>query len=578
MSSPASPSPSREKSFQTFVELFTPKLVTILREGYGLKELRADAVAGFTVAIVALPLSMAIAIAAGVEPARGLYAAIIGGFFVSALGGSRFQVGGPAGAFIVLMAASASRHGLDGLVLATFLSGLLLIAAGLLRLGSYVQLIPYPVIVGFTAGIAIVIFSSQIGDLLGLTVSGSAAHGIADTLAEAYKAFSTFSPFATAIGVATIIAILTIRRNFPRLPAILIAVGAAAAVTALFHLPVDTIGSRFGGIPGGLPPLEPPRLDLHKVAAVLPDAFAFALLGAIESLLSATVADAMTGRRHRSNCELAAQGVANVASSVFGGLVVTGTIARTATNVRAGAHGPVAGMLHALFILAFMVFAAPLAAYAPLASLAGVLAVVAWDMIERHAIATLVTSSKADAAALIATFLLTVFQGLTEAIIAGVAIGALSFIHRMAETTALISHAPIIRHDQPDDPTELRTSYEAAPAAPGGAAVYRLSGAIFFGSAASLGIALDRILSGQQSLVLDFSNAALVDSSGANAIAGFVAKCERRGVRVFIAGADTAVRKALIKGGLTPTRVSYEATIESALATANRSSPTATGS
>lgn len=567
MTNPAASSPSRPSAVKTYIELFTPKLVTILREGYGFKEFRADALAGVTVAIVALPLSMAIAIASGVEPARGLYAAIIGGFLVSALGGSRFQIGGPAGAFIILVAATVQKHGVDGLLLATFISGFFLAVAGFLRLGTYVQLIPYPVTVGFTAGIAIVIFTSQIADLFGLTMEGGGGHGIISTLEAAIASAPSANPYAIAVSLGTIVTILTLRRFAPRLPVILIAVTGAGVVTALFNLPVETIGSRFGGIPNGLPPPSLPPISLAKISAVLPDAFSFALLGSIESLLSATVADAMTGRRHRSNCELAAQGVANIASSIFGGLVVTGTIARTATNVRAGAHGPVSGMLHSVFVLAFMIIAAPLASYAPLAALAGVLAVVAWDMVERHAMASLMRSSMSDAAALSATFLLTVFQGLTQAIVAGVAIGALSFIQRMADSAALSSHGPLLQPDMPDAPAGQRTAYESA-SGDRGIAVYRLSGAIFFGSAASLGVALDRILSGQHTLILDFSGAALVDSSGANAISGFVWKAERRGVKVVISGASPDVRRALVSGGLKAPRVRYEVDLDEALSTA----------
>lgn len=555
---------TRHSWAQDFIDLYTPKLVTIVREGYGLKDFRSDAFAGATVAIVALPLSMAIAIASGVEPARGLYAAIIGGFLVSLLGGSRFQIGGPAGAFIVLVAATVQQHGLDGLLLATFLSGFILLAAGLLRLGSYVQLIPYPVTVGFTAGIAVIILASQVKDFFGLTTEGEGSHAIAPLISEAFGAFSTANPFAAAIAVGTIAAIVTLRQLRPTLPAILIAVAAASVAAALFQLPVETIGTRFGGIPNGLPEPNLPAFSWQKLSAVLPSAFSFALLGAIESLLSATVADGMTGRRHRSNCELTAQGVANIVSPIFGGIVVTGTIARTATNVRAGAHGPVAGMLHSLFLLAFMLVAAPLASYAPLAALAGVLVVVAWNMIERHAMAMLVRTSAGDAAALGATFLLTIFRSLTEAIFAGVAIGSLAFIHRMAKTAQLSSHGVIVQEDKPDDPAALRTPYQTD--ANDGVAVYRLSGAIFFGSAASLGAALDKVLSGQRVLILDFSAASFVDSSGANAIAGFAAKAARRGVVVMIAGADISVRRSLLAGGLNPPAARYEQSLDTALA------------
>ncbi|MEQ8179298.1 MAG: SulP family inorganic anion transporter [Amphiplicatus sp.] len=564
MSDDVAPTRNASAPTITFAEQFTPKLVTVLREGYGAKELRADAFAGATVAIVALPLSMAIAIASGVEPERGLYAAIVGGFLVSLLGGSRFQVGGPAGAFIILVAATVQRHGLDGMLLATLLSGLMLAAAGFLRLGAYIRLIPYPVTVGFTAGIAVIIFASQIRDLLGLTIEGDAGHGLAGTLAAATDAIGTANPYAAAIAIATVVLIVLIRRWRPSLPGILIAVTLAGAAAALLGLPVETIGTRFGGIPSGFPSPALPAFGFEKLTAVLPDAFAFTVLGAIESLLSATVADGMTGRRHRSNSELVAQGAANIGAALFGGMVVTGTIARTATNVRAGAHGPVAGMLHSVFLLAFMLVAAPLASYAPLAALAGVLAVVAWNMIEREAIVSLIKTSKGDAAALAATFLLTVFRDLTEAIIVGVAIGALAFINRMAEAAALKSGRSLVVADRADDAPAARTAYDPANV-PDGVAVYRIAGALFFGSAASLAIALDKILAGQRALVLDFSEAALVDSTGAQAIRSFIEKARRQGVGVVIAAANPETRRALLAAGVSAAAARFSPDLSAAL-------------
>ncbi len=426
----------------TFAELFTPKLVTVLREGYEWQHLRADALAGLTVAIVALPLSMAIAIASGAAPAQGLYAAIIGGFMVSALGGSRFQIGGPAGAFIVLVAATAQAHGLDGLLLATMLAGLMLVAIGLLKLGTYIKFIPYPVTVGFTAGIAVIILASQLKDLFGLTLAEPEPGELIDKLPVLWRSLPTFDGTTIAVSFATIAVIVGLKRWRPLWPGMLIALASAAAVTAAAGLDVVTIGSRFGGIPSNLPLPSLPDVGWDKVREVLPSAVAFALLGAIESLLSAVVADGMTGRRHRSNCELVAQGVANVASGLFGGICVTGTIARTATNVRAGAHGPVAGMLHSLFLLVFVLLAAPLASFIPLAALAGLLAVVAWNMVERNAVATLLRSRGGDAVVLLVTFLLTIFVGLTEAIVVGFALGSILFIHRMSQTTAIAAHLP----------------------------------------------------------------------------------------------------------------------------------------
>src|SRR4051812_34373744 len=417
----------------SFIALFTPKLVTILGEGYGRKELRADVIAGLTVAIVALPLSMAIAIASGVTPDRGLYAAIVGGFFVSALGGSRFQIGGPARAFIVLVSGTGAQHGGGGFILAPPLCGGLLPATGLLRLGTFIKYVPFPVTVGFTSGIAVIIFASQLKELLGLTLQGAEPGPLLPKLAALAQALPTVSFQAVAVTALSVAAIVGVRRYRPQWPAFLIAVALAAVLASALGLSVETIGTRFGGIPRSLPAPHLPDLSLDKVWAVLPAALSFALLGGIESLLSAVVADSMTGRRHRSNCELAAQGVANIASALFGGMCVTGTIARTATNVRAGARGPVAGMLHSVFLLLFMVFAAPLASYIPLAALAAVLAVVAWNMAEKHAFATLLRASRGDAVVLLATFLLVVFRDLTEGILVGFALGTLLFLDRMAQ-------------------------------------------------------------------------------------------------------------------------------------------------
>lgn len=400
-------------------EMFIPKSVTVFREGYSFDALRADSVAGLTVAIVALPLSMAIAIASGTAPDRGLYAAIFGGFIVSLLGGSRFQVGGPAGAFIVLVAASVARHGIEGVLLATMIAGAILVVAGFLRLGTYIKYTPHAVTVGFTAGIAVIIFASQLRDLFGITLVGKEPGELIAKLDALVRAAGTANGVAVAISIVTIAIIASIRKLRPIWPGMLIAVVVTGVAAALLSLPVETIGTRFGGIPQTFPWPSFPAVTLEKIQAVLPDAMAFALLGAIESLLSAVVADGMTGRQHRPNGELVAQGFANVGSALFGGICVTGTIARTATNIRAGARSPFAGMLHSVFLLAFMLLAAPLASYIPLATLAGVLAVVAWNMAEKHEFITLMRSSWGTGLILLATFLLTIFIGLAEGIAAG---------------------------------------------------------------------------------------------------------------------------------------------------------------
>lgn len=503
-----------------------PKLVTVLREGYGLAALRADALAGLTVAIVALPLSMAIAIASGVGPERGLYSTIIGGFLISALGGSRFQIGGPAGAFIVLVAACVAQTGVAGLVLATALSGVFLLLAGVLRLGSYIRYIPYPVTVGFTAGIAVIIFASQIKDLAGLHLQGAEPAALIPKLGALWQARGGVNPVAVAMAVGVVGVIVAVKRWRPGWPGMLLAVALASGLAALLHLPVDTIGARFGALPRTLPLPSLPDLRHGALVAAVPWAVSFALLGAIESLLSAVVADGMSGRQHRSNTELVAQGVANIVTALFGGICVTGTIARTATNVRAGSRGPVSGMLHALFVASFMLIAAPLAGYIPLAALAGVLAVVAWNMAERAEFWQMVRARSGDAVVLLVTFLLVIFRDLTEGIVVGFALAGVIFIARMArDAGAEFTETPI--EQSPDR------------------VVCRLHGPWFFGAAARLGSVLDSIADRPRELVLDMADVPMIDTSGLRSLHLLARRVARQGGVLVIAGARPALRRPL---------------------------------
>lgn len=398
--------------------LLLPKIVTTFREGYGPAAFRRDFVAAITVAIVALPLSMAIAVSSGVAPEQGLVAAIVGGFVVSALSGSRFQIGGPAGAFIGLVAAAVGRIGLEGVVTAVFMSGAMLALMGVLRIGSLVRRIPHAVTIGFTGAIAVTILASQVKDLCGLKLAGAEPSHLVAKLETLAGAASTFNLHAFGVGVGAAFLILFLRKVRPAWPSMLIAVALAAAFAAFAHLPIETIASRFGGIPRGLPAPSVPALSWDALARALPTAVSFTLLGAIESLLSAKVADSMTGREHRSNMELIGQGAANIAAACFGGICVTGTIARTATNIRAGAQSPLAGIMHSLLLLAFMLVAAPLAGYVPLAALAGVLVVVAWNMAEKAEFARLVTSWR-TAPAILATFAVTLASDLSLGVLAG---------------------------------------------------------------------------------------------------------------------------------------------------------------
>jgi SulP family sulfate permease len=398
--------------------LYRPKLATVLAEGYGFDAFRKDLTAALTVAVVALPLSMAIAVASGVSPERGLYTAIIGGFLVSLLGGSRFQIGGPAGAFIVLVSATVATQGLNGLLAAVLLSGAMLMVIGVCRLGALIRYIPHAVTVGFTAGIAVTIFASQLKDLGGLRLSGQEPGALLPKLAALSAALPTFSPAAFTVGALVAAIIFAVQRWRPTWPGMLIAVVLASGVASVLGLPVETIGSHFGGVPSSVPMPSLAPFTAGTLIAAIPAALSFTLLGGVESLLSAKVADGMTGREHRYNMELVAQGVANVASALFGGISVTGTIARTATNIRAGARSPFAGMMHAAVLLLFMVVAAPLASYIPLAALAGVLVVVCWNMAERREFADLLRHWP-TASVLLVTFGLTVLLDLTYGIVAG---------------------------------------------------------------------------------------------------------------------------------------------------------------
>ena len=412
------------------VHLYRPKLATILSEGYSLDHFRKDVLAALTVAVVALPLSMAIAVASGVSPARGLYTAIIGGALVSMLSGSRYQIGGPAGAFIVLVAATGAKFGIEGLLLTVLVSGLMLTLVGLLRLGTLIRHIPHPVTVGFTCGIAITILASQLKDLGGLQLAHEPGLLVPKLFALS-GVLNTLNPAALGIGIGSAALIFFLKHIRPNWPGMLIAVAAASVLSFAFGLHIETIGTRFGELPHGMLMPRLPAISPALLLAILPSALSFTLLGGVESLLSAKVADSMTGRKHRSNMELVGQGIANIGSALFGGICVTGTIARTATNVRAGARTPISGILHSAFLLLFMLVAAPLASYVPLAALAGVLVAVCWNMAEKKEFWHLLGHAP-SAAVLIATFGLTLLWNLTAGIVAGCVLAALFAYFRKA--------------------------------------------------------------------------------------------------------------------------------------------------
>lgn len=513
---------------------FTPKLITALREGYRWPSVRADLVAGLTVAIVALPLAMALGIASGASPRDGLVTAVIGGVLISALGGSRAQIGGPTGAFVVIVAGVIALHGFDGLLLATLMAGVILIVAGYSGLGRLMRFVPMPVVTGFTAGIAVIIASSQAGDFLGLR-AGPVPADFVDKWGVYLRALDTVNWAAVGLGTATLALIILLRRVVPRLPAYLIAIIGSTAAAVWLDLPVDTVGELFPAMPTGLPTPHLPHVSLGLARDVLPSAFVIAFLAGIEALLSATVADGMTGRRHRSGQELVGMGVANIASAAFGGLPATGAIARTATNIRAGGQTPMAGIFHAMFLLMFMLAAGDLLAIVPLAALAAVLVMVAWGMSEADRFVAVVRTDIGEGAILILTFLLTVFVDLTVAIGVGVTLAALFFMRRMSETAGLVAV------DVAEEP-ELRA------ALPEGVEVFRFTGPLFFGVASEMLEALRRSGQRPRAIILRMERVPYIDATGANALTTFVRQARHSGTEVWLCGLQRGPREFLSRG------------------------------
>lgn len=530
--------------------LYIPKSITVIAlEGYRFADFRADALAGLTVAIVALPLAMAIAIASGTTPDKGLITAVIAGFLISALGGSRFQIGGPTGAFIVVVYGIIQHHGFDGLVLATMMAGGMLIIAGMLRFGDWIKYIPEPVVTGFTSGIAVIIFTSQLRDLFGLRMDSVPAEFVAK-MEALWMARDTLAVPAIVVAFGALATIVLLRRYAPKAPGFLIAVAGAAAAVAVFNLPVETIGSRFGGVPSTLPTPSLPALSWDRVRELFQPAFTIAFLAAVESLLSAMVADGLTGRRHRSNCELVAQGVANIASGLFGGISATGAIARTATNIRAGGKTPIAGMLHAVFILASMLALGPLMAFVPLASLASVLVIVAWNMSEHERFRHLLRGPVGDRLVLLSTFSLTVLVDLTVAIEVGIVLSAVIFMHRMAEATAIQRGASFLEQDQDDFSGPTRSAYQARRELPSGVETFELRGALFFGAASRLSDAFDAAFPPPRVFILRFDAVPMVDVSGVGTLRRFLERCAEHGTTVFMTELNTSSKNVLEQMGV----------------------------
>ena len=515
--------------------MFEPKLLTVLREGYGLQTFKADAIAGLTVAIVALPLAMALAIASGTTPEKGLHTAIIAGFLISAFGGSRVQIGGPTAAFIPVVFVVIQRFGYGGLILCTLMAGLMLIGAGLLRLGTLMKYMPQPVITGFTAGIAVSIFSSQVKDVLGLRMDAVPAEFLARWAAYG-KHIATTQAAAVALTVLGLVVIVALRRWKPNWPGFLIALLACTLASMAFALPAETIGTRFGELPSALPTFAFPHIPFERTFEMLPSAFTIAFLAGVESLLSAVVADGMTGGRHRSNGELVAQGIANVGSALFGGLPATGALARTATNIRAGGRSPVAGILHAGYLLLFMLLLAPLMRHVPLAALAAVLLVVAWNMSEHEAFRNTLSAPKGDRLVLLLTFLLTVFMDLTIAIEVGIVVAAFVFMFRMADAVEVSSGV-----DPGDDDDDQRARL------PKGVEVYRISGPLFFGTANRLDNLLDQFLSPPKVFILRMRRVPVLDASGVHALQKLADRCQRKGIALVVSGLQEQPNRVLAR-------------------------------
>ncbi len=535
-----------------------PKLITMMRQGYGLADLRSDALAGLTVAIVALPLAMALAIASGAAPETGLVTVVIAGFLISALGGSRSQIGGPTGAFVVVVANVISHHGFDGLILATLMAGVMLVAAGAARLGNYMRYIPEPVVTGFTAGIAVIIFSSQVKDFFGLSITQLPA-AFLEQWETLLTHFDTLSFATTGLSVAALAIILVLRRFVPKAPGFLVAVLLGAVMVPLFHLPVATIGSRFGELHGSIPMPSFPVITLSRLVDLLPSACTIAFLAGVESLLSAVVADGMTGGRHRPNAELVAQGVANAASALFGGLPATGAIARTATNIRAGGRSPMAGILHAVFVLAVMLVLAPFAVYIPLASLAAILMVVAWNMSEMDKMRHLMTAPLGDRVLLLLTFALTVTVDLTVAIAAGVVLAALFFMHRMAQSASIL-------------PLEADGEEDTRAGLPPGVEVFDVRGPLFFGAAARLSEVLDQIGQPPRVFILRMEEVPLIDATGVAAVKDFLRRCQAGGTKVILSGLKPQAAEVLRRMGLSAIhgKIAFVPDYPAALALASR--------
>ncbi len=512
---------------------FLPKSIICLKEGYSWNYFFHDLFAGMSVGVIALPLALAFAIGSGVSPERGLFTAIVAGFLISLLGGSRVQIGGPTGAFVVIVYSVIQKHGYDGLAVATLLAGVMMIIMGFARFGVLLKFIPYPVTVGFTTGIAAVIFVSQLKDFFGLQIETIPSKFL-EKCSILCQFAHTWESGSLLVGILTLIMLILLRSFLPKLPGALIALSFATVITQFFKLPLPTIESNFGEIPRLLPTPSVPSISYDLVKTIFPEAITIAFLGAIESLLSAVVADGMTGHKHRSNCELVAQGFANIGSIFFGGIPATGAIARTTANIRLGAKTPIAGIVHALTLLLLMVFIAPLAGKIPLAALSAILIFVAWNMSELPHFLEILKGEKGDAIVLLLTFLLTVVIDLTVAIQIGVILSAFIFLKKMSDRTTIDTCKILIKeneHEREDVNEDLLFRNKI----PSDVTIFQIQGPFFYCVADLLDEALIRLDRIPRLFILLLKNATLIDATGIRAIKQFKKKCERKGIRFILA-------------------------------------------
>lgn len=540
----------KRNKISSFCKEFTPKFWICLRNKYTFSLFLNDLIAGLTVGIVALPLAMVFAIASGLSPISGLYTAIVAGFLVSLLGGSYSQIGGPTGAFVVVIYDVVQTYGYDGLVLATLFAGVILLIFAFSRLGTLIKYIPYPLTVGFTSGISVIIFSSQIKDFFGLQINHLPANFIPKCIAI-FSAFATWHPTTFAVAFGTLLLIISIRRFFPILPWGITSIAIAGLLTWVLKLPVETVATRFGEIPRSLPTFSFPDFSIFFAEwnNLISAAFTIAFLAGIESLLSAVVADGMTGRRHKSNCELMAQGIANIGSVLFGGIPATGAIARTATSIKTGAKTPFAGIIHSLTLLLIILAFAPLVSQIPLASLSAVLVMVAWNMSEVHHFRHLFKAPPCDIAILLTTFFLTVFVDLVVAVGVGMVLSAFLFIKRVGDVSEIV---PLyFTKEEEIESEELNQESIELKSIPPSVDMYEITGPFFFGLADSLKDVLSNLKFPSKVFILRMRKVPVIDASGMHALRDFFYRCKRDNTTLILSGVNKNVLKSLQKFGLT---------------------------